>query len=436
MAMNRRNPAVTALVAVGLVFASAAWAEEGRHHHEYQANAAVGGTVDDLLSIARQMSPELQIAVLEAAAALAKVDGAGSLADPKVSLSVEDWNTNRSGSYFPSNPAASTTKKLRISQELPFWGKRDLKRDIAEAGARRATVLKRQVENELVAKVKVAYAEYHSAHLVIDAARDLRDRLDTLTRLADARYRQAMGKQQDVTRVQVEKSMMETEIIRMDSERSKAKVKINRLLARPLDAPLVEAPAPRAIPAMETLSLTALTEQAQRANPEVIAQQVTIESSSKALSLAEKSWYPDFELTIGAVNRESEWRGYEAMVAMNIPLQWDLRTSAIGEAKAMVGAARTRRELRALELGTEVADAWISLKSAREVEKLLRENQLPQAEIGFQAAAKSYELGRSDLIDVLQIEQQLWKSKIDLIKVLFEQQMRLAELEKLVGDDL
>ncbi len=436
MAMKRRNPAVTVLVAVGLMFASAARAEESQHRHDHQANAAVGGTVDDLISIARQMSPELQIAALEAAAALAKVDGAGSLADPKVSLAIEDWSSNRNGGNFPSNPASQTTKKLRVSQELPFWGKRDLKREIAEAGARKAAVLKRQVENELVAKVKVAYAEYHSAHLAIDAARDLRARLDTLTKLAGARYGQALGKQQDVTRAQVEKSVLETEIVRMDGERRKARVKINRLLARPLDAPLVEAPAPRAIPAMEALDLAALTDRAQSANPEIIAQQVTIEGSDKALSLAEKSWYPDFELTAGAVKREGEWRGYEAMVAMNIPLQWNLRTSEIGEAKAMAGAARTKRELRALELGNEVADAWISLKSAREVEKLLRESQLPQAEIGFQAAAKGYELGRSDLIDVLQTEQQLWKSNIDLIKVLFEQQMRLAELEKLVGGDL
>jgi len=420
--------------AIAMILAtSPAWAGDGRHGHDH---GAVGATVDDLIAIAKSMSPELQIAVLETAAASAKIDGAGSLADPKVSLTVEDWSTNRNGGNFPSNPASQTTKKLRISQELPFWGKRDLRREIAEAGARKAATMQRQVENELVSKVKVAYAEYHSAHLVIDAARDLRARLDTLAKLAGARYGQALGKQQDVTRASVEKSVLDTEIVRMDAERRKARIKINRLLARPLNAPLVEAPAPRAIPAMETLDLAALTDRAQSNNPEIVAQLATIDGAEKSRALAEKGWYPDFELTAGAVKREGEWRGYEAMVAMNIPLQWNLRTSEIGEAKAMAGAARTRRELRALELGNEVADAWISLKSAHEVEKLLRESQLPQAEIGFQAAAKGYELGRSELLDVLLSEQQLWKSNIDLIKVLFEQQMRLAELEKLVGGDL
>ena len=424
-------PIKALMLALALGLASPAWAQ-----HDYHDHQAVGATVNDLIAMAKAMSPEVQISALEAEAALAKVDGAGSLADPKLSWGYEDWNNNPNGGNVPSNPASRTTKKLRLTQELPFWGKRDLKREIAGTGARKAAILKQQVENELVAKVKVAYAEYHSAHLASDVARDLRLRLDTLAKLAQARYGQALGKQQDVTRAGVEKSVLEAEIIRMDAERRKARVKINRLLARPLDATLVEAPAPRALPAMEGLDLEVLTARAQSNNPEIKAQIAAMDGADKSRALAEMGWYPDFEVMVGSVKRDGEWRGYEATIGMNIPLQWDLRNSEIGEAKAMASAARIKREQRALELGNEVADAWISLKSAHDVEKLLRESQLPQAEIGFQAAAKGYELGRSDLLDVLQTEQQLWKSNIDLIKVLFDQQMRLAELEKLVGGDL
>jgi len=113
-----------------------------------------------------------------------------------------------------------------------------------------------------------------------------------------------------------------------------------------------------------------------------------------------------------------------------------LRGSEIGETKAMAAAARARREARAQEIGNEIADAWIALKTAREIEKLVRENQLPQAEIGFQAAAKGYELGRTEFLDVLMTEQQLWRANIELVKVLFDQQVRLAEIEKLIGGEL
>jgi outer membrane protein TolC len=427
--MKYRVALVTMIM--GLSWSLAAWAEDSHPDH----GSLVGTNIAELISIARQMNPDLQVAALEADAAAAKVEGAGSLADPKVQTWVMDWRRSQS-SYLPSNPLSGTTKKVYVSQEFPFWGKRDLKREIAEANAHKASVMRRQVENELIAKIKTAYAEYHSAHLVNDLAQNLRDRLGTVVRLASARYAQGQGKQQDVTRAEVEKSMLETEIARTTGERQKARVKINRLLGRKGEGLLIEAPEPRRIPSAEALDLADLTARAQQSNPEILVQQAAIEGSDKSVSLAEKSWYPDFEVSVGAVKSQGDWSGYEAMVGANIPLRWGLRDSEIGEAKAMAGAARTRREVLEQDIGNAMADAWIEMKSSREVEKLLRENQIPLAEIGFKAAAKGYELGRTDFLDVLTAEQQLWKSNIELIKVQFDQQIRLAEIEKLVGGDL
>ena len=423
----RTTTAALALVSA-LVLSAPAWAQE--HNH----NGAVGASVDELVEMVRAMNPEVQATALEADAAAARVEGAGSFADPKVQIVYEDWP--KGAGSLPNNSTSGTTKRFRAFQELPFWGKRDLKREIAEAGAKKAAILKKAVENDLIAKVKVAYAEYHQAHLTIDLARDLKARMGTLSKLSSARYGQGIGKQQDVTRAEVERSALETEIVRMQGERAKARAKINRLLARSVGAPLVEAPAPRPLPPMEALDLDALIGRAQSANPDILAQQATIEGADKGVSLAERNWYPDVEVGVGAVRRQGELDSYEFMLTSSVPLQWGLRNSEIGESKAMAAAARMRREARADELGNEVADAWISLKNARDVETVLRESQVPQAEIGFQAAAKGYELGRTEFVDVLTAEQQLWKSNIELIKVRFDQQIRLAELEKLMGGEL
>ena len=425
--MRTTTAALALLLALGL--SSPAWSQEHRH------NGAVGASVAELVELVRSMNPEVQVMALEADAAAAKVEGAGSLMDPKITFLVEGWQRDFP-SYAPRSSSGGTDKTIRITQELPFWGKRDLKREIAEAGAKKAAVLKKAVENDLIAKVKVAYAEYHQAHLTVDLAKNLRGRLDTLTKLASARYGQGLGSQQDVTRAGVEKSMLETEIARMQAERRKARVKINRLLNRDLNAPLVEEPHPRPIPPKEALDVAALTDRAQSSNPELLAQEAIIAGADKSVALAEKSWYPDFEVGVGAMRREGRIDNYEAMVTMNVPIQWGLRNSDIGEAKAMSAAARMRRQARQVELGNEVQDSWISLEASRQVETLLRESALPQADIGFQAAAKSYELGRTEFLDVLTAEQQLWKTQIDLLKVQFDQQMRLAELEKLIGGEL
>lgn len=421
----------SAAVSVVLLSVPAAGSAQEDHHH-----GVVGGSVDDLIAIAKAMNADLQVMALEADAAAAKVEGAGSLMDPKIQVVYEDWAKNTGGGDLPNGSTSGLTKKFRISQELPFWGKRDLRSEIARAGAKKAAVLTRAVENDLVAKVKVAYAEYHQAHLAIDLAKNLRGRMDTLARLAGARYAQGIGRQQDVTRAEVEKSMLGIEIARMEAERHKARARINRLLNRDLAAPLVEQPNPRPIPAREAVDLGALTDRAQSSNPELLAQEATIAGADHSVALAEKSWYPDFELGAGAVRREGNITSYEAMVSMNIPLQWGLRNSAIGEAKAMSAAARQRRKAREIEIGNEVRDAYFSLEAARQVQTLLREHSLPQAEIGFQAASKSYELGRTEFLDVLMAEQQLWKTNIDLLKVGLDQQMRVAEIEKLIGGDL
>ncbi|MBI4966494.1 MAG: TolC family protein [Rhodospirillales bacterium] len=396
---------------------------------------AIGRNIDELIAIARSMNPEIQVMALEADAATAKAAGAGSLADPKIQFAVEDWRRDFP-SYAPAGSTAYTTKKLRLTQELPFWGKRDLKREIAEAGAKKAAILKRAVENDLMAKLKVAYAEYHQAHQAIDLAKNLRGRMEILSRLAGLRYAQGLGRQQDVTRAEVEKAMIDAEIARMEAERQKARVRVNRLLSRELSAPLVETLSARPIPPKAALDLPVLVDRAQTGNPEQLAQDAIIEGADRTVSLAEKGWYPDFEVGVGTVRKEGRWDSYEAMVSLNIPLQWGLRNAEIGEAKAMAAAARQKRKARENELGGEVQEAYFALESARRIETLLRENSLPQAEIGFQAAAKSYELGRTEFLDVLMAEQQLWKTQIELLRVHLDQQMRLAEIEKLIGSEL
>jgi outer membrane protein TolC len=343
------------------------------------------------------LNPDLKAAALEADAAAAKVEGAGSLPDPKIQLEVENWRRDQPG-YAPQLSWWGTSKTLKLSQELPFWGKRDLRREIAEADARKAAVLRAQVESELIAKVKVAYAEYHAAHLTVDLARDLRGRVDTLVRLARARYSQGLGNQGDVTRAEIEKAALDVQIARMAGERRRAQVAINRLLARPLDAPLIEAPAPRNHPAGRRSRLDALTERAPPEEPRSPCPAGRHRGGRQVVALAERGWYPDFEVGVGAMRKDGELDSYQAMVQMNIPLQWGLRRSAIGEAKGMAGAARTRLESRLIEIGDAMAEAWIALKAARDVEAIIREAQLPQAEIGFQSSAKGYELGRIEFV--------------------------------------
>jgi outer membrane protein TolC len=61
---------------------------------------------------------------------------------------------------------------------------------------------------------------------------------------------------------------------------------------------------------------------------------------------------------------------------------------------------------------------------------------LPQAELTFQSALAGYETGKVDFSSLLDAQRQIRKAKQDIIKAKAEQQARLADIERLIGEDL
>jgi outer membrane protein TolC len=385
----------------------------------------------DLIAIARAMSPDLAAAALASDAAAAKVQGADSLPDPKLIWQPMDIPRGNS-TILPSR--LPRTDKVFLQQEFPLWGKRDLKREIAEADAKKAARLRQVAENELVARVKAAYAEYHQLHQAMALDQELLPRLTTLAQLATARYAQGVGGQQEATGAEVERAQLQADLANLEADRHKAKARLNTLLGRAADAPLAETPYLRPIPA--EIDLSVLSDTAQRLNPDLQVQDANIASADKSTALAKKSWYPDIGVSVGGVKANGRFDGYEAMLEVNIPLRGDLRDADIGEAKAMAAAARARRHAKELEIENMLNDAYWSLEAAQKTEKLIAEDSLPQAKIGFESAAHAYQLGKGEFIMVLTAEQQWRKTHLDQLKAQLEQQIRLAELEKLAGGDL
>ena len=418
--MPRPSVSILAAVLVALVLPHPARADAG---------------IDALIAEARRINPEIMAANLAADAAAARIEGAGSLIDPKIKLSMENWGRDNP-SYLPKSSTEGTMKKLLVSQDLPFWGKRDLKRGIADAEARRAAFSADQVENQLVAKLKIALAEYRAMEESLKLARRLHDRLGTIVETVRLRYREGEGQQPDVTRVAVEKAAVAAEIARISAKKTLAQSRVNRLLARPSATAMPANSGWRAVPDPSRYDLAALIDRAARDNPDLKAERAAIDGATRSAALADRNWYPDAEVGVGATREDGRVQSYEVMVQFSVPLQWGLHRSEVAAAKSAAAAATNRRDARELEVANSLADAWAELSAAREVEAVIADDQLPQAELGFGAAAKGYEFGRVGITDVLIAEQQLWKSGLDLVAARLQQQARLAEIEALIGDDL
>ncbi|WP_158240744.1 TolC family protein [Telmatospirillum siberiense] len=413
------------VVALLLFLPTAGWADE---HHDQAMDAP---DLDQLIAIARQMSPELAAAALESDAAAAKVAGADSLPDPKFQWQPMDIPRG-ADNYLPSQ--LPRTDKFFLQQEFPLWGKRDLKREIAEADAKKMAALRGVVENEVVARVKAAYAEYHEVHQAMDLDRELLPRLTTVARLASARYAQGVGSQQEATSAEIERTQLQTELLVLEGQRRTLKARLNTLIGRDPRAPIVETPHLRALPG--DIELGDLTERALRLNPDLRAEDSAIASANKTADLAERGLYPDIAVTFGGVKSYGRFSGYEGMLEVTLPIRGDLHDAEIGAAKASAGAARSKRDAKELAIQNDLSEAYWSFETARKMEKLIVESSLPQARLGFESAQHAYAVGKGEFIMVLTAEQQWRKTHLDHLKAQLEQQIRLAEIEKLLGGEL
>jgi len=70
------------------------------------------------------------------------------------------------------------------------------------------------------------------------------------------------------------------------------------------------------------------------------------------------------------------------------------------------------------------------------MERLTETSLLPQARVNLQAALAAYETGKVDFAALLEAERQVRQARLTMLNAQVEAQMRLAEIERLIGDEL
>ena len=124
------------------------------------------------------------------------------------------------------------------------------------------------------------------------------------------------------------------------------------------------------------------------------------------------------------------------MVEVNIPLQQDSRRAQEREADSMISASRSRAQALADQLLGALGENLAAIDAARRTEALIATQLLPQSELSLRSAVAAYENGKVDFATLLDAQRQIRKARQDRLKVQVEAQMRLAEVERILGEEL
>lgn len=399
-----------------------------------QEEVALGGDVERLLTYAREHHPELVAMRLEAEAAAARIEPAGALPDPMFGIELRDFATPDAGPNLLPSRVGST--RYTVTQSLPWFGKRELKRDIAAADANAALRRADAVWADLAWQIKQTFAQHYQHQTRLRYGRENLDLVERLEKIALARYTAGLAPQQDVIRAQTERTALTGELAELEGEDAQITARLRSLLG---DGGRIKLSLPerlRQSPSDGSLDGVALKARLLERNPRLALEAARITAAEKSRALAYKNRYPDVGVGLAAIQSRDRVSGWDLMFEINIPLQQDSRRAQEREAERMLEAAWSRQLATSNQLLAELDENLAAWHAARRVEALVSSRLLPQAELTLQSALAGYETGKVDFATVLDAQRQLRKAREDLVRARVTQELRRADIERAIGEEL
>lgn len=395
----------------------------------------IGTNVEEMLRWADAHNPELIAMGYEVDAAYQRIVPAAALPDPTFRMTFMDFAGSEAPDGFSLEPGGGGGIQYRVGQTFPWWGKRGLRKEVATAevaqvkGRRQATVA------EIHARIKSAYALYYETAGLKKLNAEILRLLTDLEAVAQVRYSGGLAPQQDVIRAQVEKTMLHSEIIELDTDQHHAMARLNVAMGRSQLAPIAEPQTLRRIEP-EKLDTAALETRIARSNPLLAMTAAQVSAADANQRLVARNRYPDVTLMIAPTQVDGGIDSWEAMVEVNIPIRFDTRRAQESEAAALLAAARERQQAIKNQVAGDLEESLAALRNARSQEQLIAGTLLPQAELTRDSALAGYETGQVDFATLLDAQRAVKRARQDSLRVQVEQELRIAEIESMLGEEL
>lgn len=394
-----------------------------------------------LIDAALKNNPELKSSQARWRMFANKARQASSLEDPMFMFKLQNLVAREPFSFGGSDP--QTAKVIGISQQIPFWGKRALKQEVADYEGEAYRWSSEERKLELARMVKETYYQLWAVDkslAIID--KNLKIMSDFVT-IAESKYSVGQGVQQDLYKAGLEKSRMLDMQITLRQQRRSLEVNLNYLLHRPGTTP-VGTIADFSLPQIP-LSAEQLNQTAYDHRPQIKSLISLANKGQASHRLARKEFYPDFNLSFEYMFREAVSNemandpGYNMFtlgVTFNLPFQQERRRAMLAESSSETDMAV--EELNGLKntISYTINDSLAQLERRRKLVELYRGGIIPQAEQSLESAVISYRVNKVDFLTLLDGRLTLFNYERELYESQAEYMMQLARLEAAVGMEL
>ena len=385
----------------------------------------------DLLIEAEHVYPSIRAEAEMIESKKARIPQVKSLPDPTVGVG---WLGNIEP-FSVQHLDPSSYRGLNAMQEVPYPGKLKLRGQIAEKDVETEKWNLEAARRQVRADVKSAYYELWAVDQALLITQRNKELLETLTRIAEEKYKVGKALQQDVIRSQLEISRILQTFTTLNQRRRTLAAKLNSLLLRPSDAPIgTLAPVQKA---ELNYSLEEITEKGVANSTDIRKQEQVIEQSQYAVALAQKTYYPDFRVGYDYWQRPDlpDMHGFN--VGINVPIFYKKKQrEEVRETTFVVESGKQTREAIRTVLLFQVKEQYLQAKASDELLLLYTKALVPQSALALESSMASYQTGTLDFESLLANFQSVLEYEVNYYQELATYQKALVNLEQITGVEL
>jgi outer membrane protein, heavy metal efflux system len=399
------------------------------------AENVVTENLDTLIQAALSGNPELRASASRWEMFKSRVKLAGTLDDPMLMLKIQNGIFTDPVNFTRDS---MTQKVIGITQQIPYFGKRALREEVAarEADAQHFTHEERALE--LTRMVKEAYYQIgstdHEMHL-LDKNIEI---IEAFITLAQTKYSVGQGAQQDIFKAQLERSKMLDMRISLEQQRKSLAIGLNALLYRPSNTVVGHVPdfgLGGVLPDAEQLLAIA-----EKNSPALKGLRSQLLKGASSYALAQKEKYPDFNVSFEYMQRQPAMGGdgadmYSLGLSFNLPRR-ERREAMLAESSSEINMAAEELNGTMNSIASRIADLLAQMERRSKLAELYKTGIIPQAEQSLESATIGYRVSKVDFLTLLDNRVTLFNYEHMYFDSLTDYQVKKAQLEALIGADL
>lgn len=390
------------------------------------------GSLEEYLQMAAWHNPEIKRRYALWKAASAAIPISSAFPDPKFSY----------GHYLREieTRTGPQQNKFGISQTLPWFGKRSVRKNGAEARAMAAYQQFKSAELNLFYRVKSVYIDLYYLKKSIDITQHNIVLLKKLEGVAQAKVR-AGSDLSSVIKAQTEIAKLEERLLSLSDRKRPIVAQLNALIGTPGTQ---DHPWPQSLPVSQISpeDVEMLAAQIPE-SPAIQALRHSVDSADLRVKQAELDYYPD--VTIGldyietgdAMIPSSPGSGKDPVIAsisFSIPVWREKLRSGTREAKHKKLAAQYQMENQMNQLTAQLEMAINHFRDARRKIELYQSTLMPLATNSLRVTQESYKSGKSGFLDLIDAQRLLLEFQLSLEKARSDATKFEAEIAMITGD--